>query len=43
MSLITQLIVIPQGDKVSFSERYGYKPIQEIVQIESMDEPRSKV
>ena len=34
--------VIPQGDKVGFSERYGYKPIKEIIQIESMDEPQIK-
>ena len=24
---------------MKFSERYGYKPIREVIQIESMDEP----
>jgi len=31
--------VIHQREIMSFSERYGYKPIKEIIQIESMDEP----
>lgn len=31
--------LIPQGEKMSFSERYRYKPVREIIQIETMDEP----
>lgn len=27
-----------QGDRVRFSERYGYKPARDVIQIESMDE-----